>query len=139
MRYIVLLLLLSACTERGLMVRLEGLKRSYLASYKVETPDPRSCSFCGQQLVVTWNAPHCHTPIPPMHLTISLITGSHQFEKFTVPVYTRSGTYVYRLLGPQYRKKLGILSYKAELFEQNRLLYCWKLPTFVDWINPEKD
>lgn len=118
-----------------LNVRLEALTPLYLASCKVESPSP-ICHFCGQQLVITWSVLG-KVAHEPLSLRISYITGIHTCEQVTIPIFGCSGNLRYRIINEEYKRTEGILTYKVELLEGNRLITTWKTRNWVEWIPTE--
>lgn len=127
-----LLLFCASCQRCPLDARLEELTPSYLASCRVNTPDPQRCRFCGQQLVVSWELPTLLSD--DLLVRISLITGKHRFCKISIPAEGRYGSITYQLVNDNYKKTGGILTYKVELFSKHRLLATYKPRSWVEWV-----
>lgn len=126
----------TGCHRKYLTARSEAIDCEYLASFYVDTPDPRNNrGFCGQQIVVEWNLPSSDRHRPNLNLVLSMITTNHRFEKVTVPLRSQCGNYIYRLTNQCLCEKGAVLTYKAEIYSGNNLLQCWQQQGWVDWIS----
>jgi hypothetical protein len=133
--FVLLMTVCAGCHRKHLTARSEAIDCEYLASFYVNTPDPRNNgNFCGQQIVVEWNLPNSDWHRPDLNLVLSMITTNHRFDKVTVPLRSRFGNYIYRLTNECLCEKGAVLTYKAEIYSGNNLLQCWQQQGWVDWI-----
>jgi hypothetical protein len=125
----------SGCQRRLLTARSEAVNVEYLASYRVESPDPRRyCGYCGQNVIAEWDLPDKISCLPGLQLKLSMITSKHQLETITIPIKQPWGYYVYRNINDRLMKNGAVLTYKVEIFSQDQLITCWKQQGWVEWI-----
>lgn len=136
MRFILLLLFTFAtsCCQK-LSVRTEYINETSLASFHVESPDPRrECPFNGQQLIVSWYIPDAlwHR----QHLLIDLTIRYRNNEEIhrTITADRQIGTFVYMLQNEEFWKVGGILTYKILLFEEGEVTETWYHPLWKERI-----
>lgn len=122
-------LLTSGCTRHVLVVQHNYASFEDLASFHVDTPDPRKeCPPYGQRLMVTWNLPACvplDTEQGSLSLRLYLRYGNRETETMTWPLRRRQGSVCYELLDQAYEEKKGIFTYKAQIEAGDTPLYCW--------------
>ncbi len=120
-----LLFFLTGCHTRMLQVRSEYLTPDYLASQRVETPDPCKNCYFGQQVIVHWYLPpnECYSDLS---LIATIRYGTRQIEEICVPLRKTSGYWIYRLLNADYFRKCGIVAYKVDLCAQDGILCSWR-------------
>lgn len=107
-----------------------------LPSYQMKTPDPALlCPDYGEKLHISWRVPSRYTALC---LKISLRFHNGQEEQFTLYLETYHDTYIYTLLNEDYITKGGILTYSAELWGDNQLLYLWQHPLWSEKIHLER-
>jgi hypothetical protein len=128
-----LLLLLAGCHRSWVTCRTEFLYPDYLASERVNTPDPNRYCFFGQQLIVHWRIPKSHF-IRGVTLVLHLRYGDRSQNKIEIPLEKNTGWWVYRLLNQEYGSRGGILSFKAELIQDGDLLDRWTHFLWTDLI-----
>ena len=128
-------LLLLSCARAPVSVRTEKLGPKHLASYHVETPDPLRCTFFkGQQLVLSWH--FCKHKIKgPLRLKLLLIRANHTLEVIKQPLACLSGTKVFYFLGRDWCIKGEILTWRAEIYDEDTLVGLHYQKPWVDWIN----
>jgi hypothetical protein len=128
------LITLSSCVKRPLKARLEAITPGYRASSAVGSPDPLKCRFCGQQIVVSWKvSKQCQN----LRLFLTYITGTHRQERVELPIEDYRGALSYRLVNRDYLLTKGILTYKVEIYSNDKLLYCFKPRSWVEWVDVE--
>lgn len=128
-------LLLVGCGH-SLKVQTDYLTHKDLASYFVNTPDPRqNIAVVGQRLIIGWIVPKSYLSYNDLHLevTIRFRNKEEVVEIFYLPK-TR-GTYVFALLGADYFQKRGILTYKVNLIGNGCILEEWRHQIWFDYIN----
>jgi hypothetical protein len=132
---LVCLLLCSSCCRDYVTVRTEYFNRHSLASYYVETPDPKlDCPEVGQRLILSWAFPNEIFSQPNLHFDLTVRFGNKQEVKRTFDVYDRCGIYTYTLSDSQFFEYDGIQTYKIELFSGDQLLEEWRHQLWVDLI-----
>jgi hypothetical protein len=134
-----LLLLLSAffcvaCSCEHLRVRSEYLNPGYLASTRVDTPDPAAICFYGQQLVIHYRMP-AEEFCDASALLITLRYGNQTCETVRITLEKRRGYYTYRLINDDYWDRGGIFSYKVELSNGECVLSCKEHHLWVEIID----
>lgn len=135
MKYLILalILILSSCHRSWIECRTEFLYPNYLASEKIDTPDPARACFFGQQILVHWRLPPSSLRCP-IFLVLNIRYGNKEIEKMEIPVTTTRGWWIFRLLNQKYSEKEGILSFKAELIQEGELLDSWTHFLWADLI-----
>lgn len=131
---IMVIALCAGCQRQYLTARSEEINQEYLASCHVETPDPRSNGYCGQQVVVEWDLPDHISCLPDLKLVLSMITAKHKFETSTIPIKQSYGYFLYKNINARFMQNGAILTYKAEIYSGNQCIACWKQQGWVDWI-----
>ena len=117
--FLLIIFCLSSCCRSPLTCRSEYLYPDYLASDQVGTPDFGKLCFYGQQVVIYWNLPErCH----PTELKLEVRYGSKEQESFSWPISLSCGYRIYRLINEEYWDRDGIVSYKASLYRDEKLL-----------------
>lgn len=117
-----------------LSCRSEYLYPNYLASDRIQTPDPDRLYFYGQQLIVYWNLPRELLPAD-LHLTVRY--GTRECAELHQHLTRPRGHTLYQLIEDDYWDTGGILSYKALLFHEGELLTDWYHHLWVDCMDLE--
>ncbi|MCH9627067.1 MAG: hypothetical protein S4CHLAM2_07010 [Chlamydiales bacterium] len=126
-----LALLFVGCQRLPLDCRSEYLYPEYLASEQVLTPDPFRLCFYGQQVIVYWNLPgRCH----PTELRLHVRYGTREQTTLSWPIDFSKGYRIYRLINEEYWCHEGIVSFKAELYENENLIIDWAHHLWTDII-----
>ena len=116
-------ILLVSCTPACyLSARTENLNSSYLASTQVKTPEACYACFVGQQVLVSWRLPR-EAALEGSELFFAVRFKDGEVEKLKVPVESRLGYWIYRIINKEYRSHKGILSYSARIVKGNETLY----------------
>ena len=119
MLYLILVLLLTSCSSNYLSVYTDFVGIETLASFHVGTPDPElKCPSYGQRLHIAWCVP-C-----PIDLSIRarIRFANLQEVDWVFPVTLPRGRVTYVLLNEEYDTTGGILSYKVDLLEGDKVL-----------------
>lgn len=134
-----LVLLLASCSRERLTVYTEDVVVENLASYIVQTPDPRKFyPFYGQQLMVSWNLDRsAHWEASHVLLRIQFACGED--ELVDIPCGRRKGYYIYRLMNQDYDERGAILSFVADLYEGECFIEEWRHPLFEERIELEEE
>jgi hypothetical protein len=130
-----LFLLLAGCEKYYLSICQEKVDRNYLASTHVGTPDPRQDNPpMGQMLIIDWKVPKKVLEEKPFIL-LHVVYWDYTEQDFTFPVEKQMGYVTYRLLNKEYEKKMGILTYKAEIVtDQHKVYKEWVHQLWVNLI-----
>jgi len=129
-------LLFAGCHRAPLHCRSEYLYPDYLASEHVLTPDPCRNCFYGQQVVVNWSLPgHC----VPLELVLHVRYGTREQATFTWPITRARGYRIYRIINDEYWCREGIVSFKAELYQDGVILTDWSHHLWVDIIEIQEE
>lgn len=128
--------LLTGCCERCLKVQTDYLTHKDLASYYVNTPDPRqNVSAVGQRLIIGWVVPKPYLSYDDLHLEITIrFRNKEEIIEIFHLLKTR-GTYVFSLFNEDYFQKRGILTYKVNLIGNGCILEEWRHQIWADFIN----
>lgn len=130
------LLTLASCTRCHLFVRNEYIDHTYLASCRVDTPDPLKChSFCGQQLTIWWHFPRSYRAYSDLHIILRLRLRNFTESRVEIPVTRLWNFYVYRLLNCDYAQTGGILAYQLEVWGGGQLLETWTHQVWAELID----
>jgi hypothetical protein len=125
----------SGCTLHRLDVQTQYLSHEYLASYHVDTPDPRRYNpIIGQRLLVQWSLCAEEMSGQELFLYLKVRFRNHQEQEVTVPIRTKRGTYLYELVNEAYCQSGGILTYHAEIRNDSCILASWKHPLWRNLI-----
>lgn len=116
LRYLSLLLFLTSCSHPSLTVQSDYWTPRDLASMHVDTPDPRkSSSDFGQRLNISWYIPKKTFKEGPCELVCHVRLKNQELKVETVPLHTACGSYSLQIVGDDFFKKGGLLSYLIEL------------------------
>lgn len=114
----IFLLFLTACETYYVNVKKMHVDKSSLASTFARTPDPLTVHPPeGQKLVVEWRLPRRFTN-QPMTLFLNVIYKNLDTKELIYPIQTNVGWVSYSLLDEEYKKRGGILSYRAILYDE---------------------
>ncbi len=133
---LLLLLLLTSCQSKRLYVIKKVLDREFLASSYVKTPDRHKDNpKTGIRLVVYWNLPEelFLTTLPEIRLTV--LKRSHKVDQVTFSLKKKGGHFFYDLVNEAYETSGGILTYKAEVLAEKKILEIWEHQMWVEPIN----
>lgn len=126
---------LSACCTSHLTVQSDYLTIQDLASYYVDTPDPRrNCPTVGQRLIVSWTVPKDYLSYENLRLEITIRFRNREEVKEIFHLTKTRGTYVFTLLNDDYFSKRGILTYKIDLIGNEMILEEWRHKIWADLI-----
>lgn len=133
---LILPLLLTACTEKYLSVHTDYISRETLASYYVNTPDPRlNNPSIGQRLIISWSMPKEYLDYEDLHLDLYIRFRNREETTESLGILKRKGTYIYELLNEEYIQKQGILTYKMDLIGNGQVLEEWRHQIWTDLLN----
>jgi hypothetical protein len=133
----IVLFCVGCCGSGPLRVRHVYLDPRHLASSHVQTPDPRQCSFYGQQLIINWKLPKDYLCSDDLWLLLTVRYGTHEEGEVCVPIRQRCGQYVYRLMGKKYSEVCGIVTYKVEVVGGGKVLESWHHQVWTELIEFE--
>jgi len=139
---LLLLTLLASCYNNPtvLSVHTDYLSHETLASYHVNTPDPRlSNPSIGQRLIISWSVPKDYLNYENLRLKITMRFRTREEVVETVYLAKKSGTVVYNLLNDDYITTKGILTYKVDLIGGECILEEWRHQIWTDLISLEKN
>lgn len=133
--------LLSGCQSAPLSLHTEYVDRTELASYHVQTPDPKlCCPDIGQRLLLSWRLPFRWLQLeePPYCLvTIRFYRGGEEEHRFVID--KERGDRWLSLLNNAYIETGGMATFKAELWHGTTLLHSWHHQLWNETIRPEVD
>lgn len=118
---------LSGCQKYYISIAQENVDKDYLASVALSTPDPRQIHPpLGEKLIIEWKVSKeylIHKPSLYLHVIYKDYTEAF----FTYPMPYKMDYVVYNLLGEEYQRKKGILTYQAEVrVNEEEPLLDWK-------------
>jgi hypothetical protein len=126
---------LTSCTLSCLSIQSQYLNREDLASYQVETPDPRlDDPMVGQRLLIQWSLKSEDMQRGNVILYLKVRLRNYQEQEFIISICQRQGTYIYDLMDQEYFDSKGILTYKAEIWAGEDRLASWTHPLWVELI-----
>jgi hypothetical protein len=118
-----------------LSVHTDYLSHENLASYHVNTPDPRlNNPSIGQRLIISWSLPKKLLQLEDLHLEITLRFRTREEIQETVSISESSGTFVFPLLNEDYISTRGILTYKIDLIGGGEILEEWRHQIWTELI-----
>ncbi len=131
---------LSGCQKYYISIAQERIDKDYLASVALNTPDPRQKNPpLGEKLIIEWRVPREYLAHKPM-LYLHVIYKDYTEAFFTYPMPYKMDYAVYDLLGEEYLRKKGILTYQAEVrAPQGEPFLEWKHQLFTKLIVIEDD
>jgi hypothetical protein len=128
-------LLLCSCCNSYLKVQSDYITYKDLASYYVDTPDPRrNCPAVGQRLIVSWGVPQKYLYYENLRLEITIRFRNREEKVEIFHISKNRGVYIFTLLNEDYFSKLGILTYKIDLVADGEILEEWRHKIWVDLI-----
>ncbi len=105
-----------------------------LASTYVGTPDPRPAPI-GEKLLIDWRIPRLMVQ-EGASLRLSLLYWNYTEEIISYPIDSWIGYKVYRLVNEECAERKGLLTYKAEIVQQDGTVFKeWQHQLFVNLID----
>jgi len=127
--------LLYSCSNSPLTVQTDYLSHKDLASYYVDTPDPRqNFPTIGQRLIVSWSIPKSYLAYENLHLCVTIRFRNREEVIEIFDILQTRGTYVFTLLNNDFIAKKGILTYKVDLIGSGLILAEWRHKIWTDLI-----
>lgn len=121
--FIFFLLILSGCQKYGLVVHQQKVDESNLASIHVGSPDPRKKDPPqGQMLIIEWWVPHMLVK-QDAKLILHMILKDFTQKTLEFPINHRVGYVSYELIGEEFKKSEGLLTYQAEIVTSGGEVY----------------
>ncbi len=129
---------LAGCQKYYVSVVREKIDRDSLASTFVGTPDPlQENPPLGQKLYISWRLP-ANTNLETAYLRLSVILHNYETRVITFPVNRPRDLVVYSLMNEAYFETGGLLSYKAEINDGEKILANWVHSMWTEPIIPEE-
>lgn len=123
---LILALLCSSCGKQ-LTVQTQYLTRHSLASYHVNTPDPKLDNpDVGQQLIIQWNLNTDVRNFNELYILLKMRFRNHEELTQRIDLKRAGGIYIYSIINEDYFEKRGIQTYKAELIGDGQVLEEWR-------------
>lgn len=133
------LFLLTSCSNQSLVVHDEYVSYKQLASYHVQTPDPRKeCPDYGQRLIVTWSLSNECLQGKEAKLFLFVRFRCRDEELYAYPINCRRGQKILSILNDEYDEMGGILTYKAEIVSEGETIASWYHQIWTDLIEFEE-
>ena len=115
--------LLTGCACQRLLVYTAYVNVDTLASSIVNTPDFRQDNPpCGQRLLVSWSIKSAVLKREKPYMYIAIRFRNRQTDTLSFPIEKSLDSYVYNLLDADFKEKLGILTYKVEIWGKSGLI-----------------
>lgn len=132
---LVFLFLFCSCAKYYLSVKRESVDQNSLASTYVRSPDPRQKNPPrGQELIMEWRLPRGFSQ-EKVTLVLDVLYKNYTQETFFYPISRRRGVITYSLLGNDYKEKEGLLTYKAQIRnEEGFVIQEWKQQLWTELI-----
>lgn len=132
--------LLCSCRNCSLTVQTDYLTHKDLASYHVNTPDPRqNVSAVGQRLIIGWSIPKHYLCYKNLHLEVTIRYRNREEVIEIFHLLKNRGTYVYSLLNQDYLAKRGILTYKVAVIGGGCILEEWRHQIWTELISIDRN
>jgi hypothetical protein len=132
--------LFCSCRNSSLTVQTDYLTHKDLASYHVNTPDPRqNISAIGQRLIIGWCIPKDYLNYENLHLEVTIRYRNREEVIEIFHLLKTRGTYVYTLYNEEYLAKRGILTYKIAIIGGGCILEEWRHQIWTDLIFIDRD
>lgn len=130
---------MTACTRPPLQVEIKYISRESLASYYVNTPDPRLFyPKVGQELLIQWNLPEVEFSQDLM-LVVFLNMRDYTEREFAFRLNNASGHKVISVANEDYFSTGGILSFRVEILRGNVPLYSRNHQLYVKLIRLDEE
>jgi hypothetical protein len=128
-RGLVLLVLLAgfSCQKNYLYVQQEVVDHSSLASFAVQSPDPRlNEPYHGQKILISWDFPKSQFE-KKLSMKLTVRFWDNEEQEFVFPVDKKRYYTSYFFSNPLKDKNKKILTYKIDVFsEKNELIQEWQ-------------
>lgn len=120
---LLLALFVTSCNRPTLSVETGYFTRKDLASSHVGTPDPNKQNpIFGQRLYISWNVTPEEFANAPLKLHIKARLKKEGMLEKTVLLESAKGSYTFPIVGDDYTKGKGLLSYKVQLISGDKEL-----------------
>lgn len=132
------LLLLTGCSGPQLTVYSRYHTPRELASYHVQTPDPRlhCINSLGQSLYLDWHVPKKLMRTGPTWIECYVRLRNLEERCFSIPITSHSGHTSWWLMGAEWFRTGGIFTFKATLICNDRILQQVEHPLYSKLILP---
>lgn len=129
----------AGCDKYYVSIVRQNIDVNYLASSRIHTPDPRRDSPpLGEMLFVSWYVPQ-EIVEESAKVRLSIVFQDYSETEIEYPVEYRKDFKTYSLLGEDFLKKGGFLTYKAEVLVHNEVYRSWKQQLWVKVIHLEEN
>ena len=134
------LLFLTSCQKYYLHVHNETVNVNSLASTFVQSPDPlQKDPPVGRRLILEWKLPK-NAIEEALSLDLRIIYKNYEEETLHFAIDRKRGVVFFPLLGEEYKKKKGFLTYRAEIKNKDgKILDEWKQQMWIDLIRIDKE
>jgi hypothetical protein len=135
-----ILFLAVGCDKYYVSVAQQWIDVRYLASTHVKTPDPRQDHPpVGQMMIVDWRVPKELLRKKP-RIQLTILFWNYTEKIITFPINQRMGWVTYKILDEEYDQTKGILTYKAEITDEDGSLFReWKHQLWVELITVKEN
>lgn len=134
-----LMFMIISCSHPYLSVRSDYFSRKDLASYHLDTPDPRkNQAIYGQRIYTSWYLPNdlFSEEKTFLEIRVHLKNGQDLFEK--KPLKRRIGRYTYPIQGEVYTESGGLLSYLVQITTDGKVVAESRHKFYRESIESEK-
>lgn len=130
------LLILVGCERSALVLHQQKITSTYLASTNVGSPDSRTPPS-GEMIVAEWWIPSSVRDLDPT-LRIHILFQDFSETVVEYPIRSRAGYESYLLINQAFKKKGGLLAYRAEIITSDGRIFAeWKHQLWVKLIDIE--
>jgi hypothetical protein len=131
-----ILFFLSSCTMHRLDVQTQYLSHENLASYYIGTPDPcQDNPTIGQRLLIQWSLSSCEVAEQELFLHLKVRFRNHKEEEIKAVINKKKGFFIFDLTNQKYCETGGVLTYIAEIRNEECVIECWKHPLWTELIS----
>ncbi len=112
-----------SCSHPYLSVRSDYFSRKDLASYHLDTPDPRkNQAIYGQRIYISWYLPSKEFSEGTTFLEIQVPLKNGKILSEKKPLERRFGRYNYPIQGDVYTESGGLLSYLVQITNDGKVI-----------------
>jgi hypothetical protein len=135
---LILACFLVSCNRPPLTVQSDYIHYEDLASYHVNTPDQKKeWPETGQRLYVNWNLDPESIEGKETELLLTVRYGTREEALMTYPVDYYCGSVIYTLMNDEYRRKKGIVTFRADIMADQKVVACWRHQLWTELIRVE--
>ncbi|SCA58429.1 hypothetical protein AB751O23_AB_00330 [Chlamydiales bacterium SCGC AB-751-O23] len=125
----------SSCHNSAIIIQETYFSHKRLPSYLLDTPDPQKFSKGkGTTLVLRWKLNKRKADVETDFLKVQVMFADLSIKDFHIPIHRKIGYQTINI-----PSEATVASYKAELFEDNKLTETWKHKLWAELIIIEEE